>query len=586
MHKQRARTRKNVNSAVVNYVKSIRDSFQVLDAAVPDPDTSGNDVGVNADSLIALAFGTTANQILSAGAELSFRYFILLGSSVAEVQTAFATLESDTGTGHFVQDPDGADAIRGYNPSTGTSTLPYALYYPEGYANDRASTFVPIVNPNDAGTRVVIIARYERGDVNQRDQILYDSATDDIDGDGNVDGVIPAHTRTGLTITTPAQYAANTTLVRPDEPYSLEIRSSRPIAANLSHFDFGVSTGESFSNATSAVWTFGEGYYGTGVNDFLVYYNPGTETIKVTLTIFPEGNTPAFSLEPQEVEGLRRGGWSLNDALQGRLPLNTPFGIQVEAEGPIVAALTHFDTNLRGGFGVLGTPSLGSVRGATPEGQLGISATSEFVTILNTNDVAANIQFTFFFQNGSAYRHSAIIPANRRGGFSVGSLVGFPVGQQGYSISYVSSVPVTMTLPSFSHGEATGSEFSGRAYSSWIFGDGFRPLAGNQVSEYLRLFNPTTQSLSVEITLDFNDGSSETFRRSIAPSTANEFNIHDFVTGYRRTEGTVIGIGSFYGITVKASQPIVAYMAHFDSNFFGGFGTLGVPLGSPTNLPG
>lgn len=564
---------------------SIRDPYQVLDNMTPDPDTSGADVGVNADKLIALAFSTTANQTLSAGAELAFRYFILLGSSVSEVQTAFATLEADAGTGHFVQDPEGADPIRGYNSVTGTSTLPYALYYPEGYANNRASTFVPIVNPHDTATRVVIIARYERGSALERDQVLYDSATGDLNGDGNPDGTVAAHSRTGLTITTPALYAAGNTLVRPDEPYALEIRSSKPLAANLSHFDFGVSTGESFSNNTSAVWTFGEGYFGDDVNDFLVYYNPGTETIRVTLTIYPEGGAAPFSLDSQEVDGLRRGGWSLNDALQGRLPNNTPFGIKVEGQGPIVAALTHFDSNLHGGFGVLGTPGLGSLKGATPEGQLGISATSEFVTILNANPAAAHIEFTFFFQNGSAYRHAVTVPANRRGGFSVGTLVGFPIGQQGYSISYTSDAAVTMTLSSFSHGEATGSEFAGRAYSSWIFGDGYRPLAGNQVSEYLRLFNPTTLNLSVEITLDFNDGSTETFRRSIAPSTANEFNIHDFVTGYRRISGTVPGIGSFYGVTVKASQPIVAYLAHFDSLFFGGFGTLGVPLGTAMDLP-
>ncbi|MBC7772805.1 MAG: S8 family serine peptidase [Pyrinomonadaceae bacterium] len=563
---------------------SIRDPFQVLDNDNRDPDTSGADVGVNSDQLIALAFGTEGNQILTAGSELSFRYFILLGSSVGEVQNAFAALEADTGTGHFVQDPEEADPLRGYNPATGTSTLPYALYYPEGYANNRASTFVPIVNPNDTSARVVIIARYERGDASQRDQILYDSATGDIDGNLLVDGTVPAHSRTGLTITTPAQYSAGTMLVRPDEPYSLEIRSSKPLAANLSHFDFGVSTGESFSNDTSDVWTFGEGYFGAGINDFLVYYNPGTETIKVTLTIYPEFGGPAFSLISQEVEGLRRGGWSLNDALQGRIAPNTPFGIKVVAEAPIVAALTHFDTNLAGGFGVLGTAGLGTLTGATPEGQLGISAGSEFVTILNANATAANINFTFFFQNGSAYRHSLTVPANRRGGFSVAALPNFPIGQQGYSISFSSSVPVTMTLPSFSHGEATGSQFSGRASSTWLFGDGFRPLVGNQVAEYLRLFNPTTQALSVEITLDFNDGSTETFRRSIAPSAANEFNVHDFVTGYRRTDGTVPGIGSFYGITVKASQPIVAYMAHFDANFFGGFGTLGVPLGTTRSL--
>jgi len=299
----------------------------------------------------------------------------------------------------------------------------------------------------------------------------------------------------------------------------------------------------------------------------------------VTLTVYPENGAASFSLTPLEVDGLRRGGWSLNDALQGRLASGTPFGIKVVGEGAIVAALSHYDTNLHGGFGVLGTPGLGSTSGATPEGQLGITAGSEFVTILNANSATAVVDFTFFFQNGSAYRYQSVVQGNRRGGFSVASLPNFPTGQQAYSISYVSTQEVAITLPSFSRGEATGSEFSSQAYSSWYFAEGFRPLNGEQVTEYLRLFNPTDEDLAVEITLDFNDGSSESFRRTIGSSTANEFDIHEFVTGYRRTEGTVPGVGSFYGIRVAASRPIVAYMAHFDANFFGGFGTLGIPLG-------
>ncbi len=568
-------------TAAVQDLDSVRDPFQVLENSTPDPDTSGTDTGVEEDRLIALAFGTNPAERIGSNQSISFRYFILMGASVAEVNTAFATLDADAGTGHFVQDPQGSDPLRGYDPGTGTSSLPYAIYYPEGYANDRASTFLPIVNHGEAPARVVVIARYENG---VRDQVLYDSATGDIDGDLLVDGTIAARTRTGLTITTPAKYADQTTLVRRDEPYSLEVRSSQPVAANLSHFDFGVSTGEAFTGTTNTTWTFGEGYFGEGVNDFVVFYNPNQSTIRVSLTIYPENGIPAFTVPALDLQGLRRGGWSLANLLAGTLPSGTPFGMRLVAQGPIVAALTHFDTNLQGGFGVLGTPGIGSTSGATPEGQLGISATSEFVTILNTNNTAANVTFTFFFQNGSAFRHEQVVPANRRGGFSVGSLVGFPIGQQAYSITYVSDVPVSMTLPSFARGEATGSEFSGQAASTWLFADGFRPLAGNQVTEYLRLFNPTTVPLTVEITMSFNDGGTETFRRTLAASAANEFDIHDFVTGFRRTEGSTPGIGSFYGLRVRASQPIVAYMAHFDSNFFGGFGTLGTPVGLVSQL--
>ena len=51
-----------------------------------------------------------------------------------------------------------------------------------------------------------------------------------------------------------------------------------------------------------------------------------------------------------------------------------------------------------------------------------------------------------------------------------------------------------------------------------------------------------------------------------------------------RTQGTVVGFGSFFGVRVKSSVPIVAFQGHFDSGLGGGFGTLGTSLGT-TGLP-
>jgi subtilisin family serine protease/subtilisin-like proprotein convertase family protein len=546
--------------AATEPLNSIRDPFQIINDNTRDPDPSG-DTGVAADELLAMAFDVGT---LNSGSEVSFRYFFFLGTSLNNVNAQFNALEAGTGTGHLVADPESG--------TIDEASLPYAIYYPEGYANSRASTFVPIVNPNQGDARVVVIAHYER---DFSSEVLYDSAVNDIDGDSVIDGTIRAHTRSGLTITTPDLYASNQLLVRKDEPYSLEIRSSQPVGANLSHFDFGVATGEAFTSTRSTAWTVAEGYKGTGVNDYLVFYNPTSFVAKVTLTIYPESGAAAFALPLQEVGPGKRGGWSLADVAQ--IP-NGPFGMKITADHEVVVALSHYDQNIGGGFGVLAQPNLGSLKGATPEGQYGINATEEFVTILNPNPAAASVAFTFFFADGSSYREQVNVPANRRSGFAISSLPNFPAGQP-YSIAYESTQAVTMTLPSYSFGEATGSEFVERAHGTWIFADGFKPTGdSNQVTEYLRLYNPTTAPLSVEITMSFNDGSSETFRRTIAARTASEFNIFDFVTGARDNPGTVPGVGSFYGLRVRAAQPILAYMGHFDQNFFGGFGTIGYGL--------
>ena len=162
------------------------------------------------------------------------------------------------------------------------------------------------------------------------------------------------------------------------------------------------------------------------------------------------------------------------------------------------------------------------------------------------------------------------------------SKANFPLGQP-YSILYESPVPVSLSLPTHVFGEALGTNFAGRAHTLWAFGEGFRPqdpFAGN-VTEYLRLFNPSENEVLVEITIRFDGnfiGTSqplgqETFRRLLSPRRVTEFDIHEFVTGQRRQQDV------FYGLTIKSAEPIVAYMGRFDAFFPGAFGTLGVPLG-------
>jgi hypothetical protein len=58
----------------------------------------------------------------------------------------------------------------------------------------------------------------------------------------------------------------------------------------------------------------------------------------------------------------------------------------------------------------------------------------------------------------------------------------------------------------------------------------------------------------------------------------SEFDLDQFITGNRRVTD------AFFSTTIKAPQPIVAYMAHYDRVFPGGFGTLGTPLGLTNSI--
>jgi subtilisin family serine protease/subtilisin-like proprotein convertase family protein len=528
---------------------TIRDPLQLL-VAPNDPD------GAFADQILTLSYDLGD---LDAGAEASMRYFVLMGASPTDVDSLYAQINDGTGTGHLAADPANP-ADETLDDGSTAPTLPYRLYYPEGFANNRASTFIPIVNPHDEATRVVVIARYENPATGFRDQVLADTT-------------IAANSRGGITITDPAMFAAGTTLVRTGEPYAVEIRSELPVGAMFSHFDFGVATGESFTSITNTTWTFGEGFKASGVHDFIVFYNPTDQTIKVNTTIYGSGGPTTLT---SVIGPYRRGGWNI--AAQPQVA-DGPFGIKVDAPVPIVAALTHFDTNFGGGFGVLGMTGDGSTSGVTPEGQFGVNSDAEFVTVLNTNDAPAQVLFTFLFENGSAYRQTLTAPALSRSGLTIGDLPGFDLVQQGqgYAIAYevTNDLPVAVTLPTFAFGEAQGTSFTATAYSLWAFADGFRPPTGNtNVTEFLRLYNPGAADTLVEITLSYTDGGSETFQRTVNSRVGVEFNVHDFVLGVRRDEL------SFYGITVKAATPVVAYLGRSDAFFPGAFGALGTPLGA------
>ncbi len=542
--------------------RDIRDPSVLIGLGVNDPN------GTSADQAIGLSY-ELGN--LNPGQTTTLRYFILLGESESDARALYDAINDGTGIGHLAANPaDPATEPLLTAPGDDNdeaATLPYRVYYPEGFANGKTSTFVPILNPHGVSNRVQVIARYEFGD---RDQIISEET-------------IPAGQRGGITITTPALFAAGDQLVRTRTPYAIEIRSQLPVAANFSHYDLFLLTdgpaavGEAFTNRLDTVFTFGDATKGGNVSDFILFMNTSDEVTKVTTTFFPTGGGEPIQIT-QTFQPFRRGGLSLAGLSQ--LPAGK-YGVHVDADAPIVASLTHFDRGAGTAYGVVGTPGGGDVRGAIPEGQIGLNSIGEVIGILNANSQDADVLFSFIFQNGTTYRTALTVPAESRAELDVGALQNFPVGQA-YSVLYEvqnGDVPVSLVLPTKVFGDEFASSFSDQAFTLWGFGEGFRPKREGNVTEFLRLFNPSDSDVSVEITIHFDGGlGSETFRAVLPGRRVQEFDVHDFVTGDRRDQPT------FYGLTVKAADPIVAYMGHFDEFFPGGFGTLGTPLGASQSI--
>lgn len=568
-------------NAVVSFESrgTVRDPFTIINS-INDPD-GGGDAGAVDDLDLAVAFNLGT---LGPSQSTTFRYFIFADTSAAAVVNAYGAMNGGTGEGHLA-----ADAKNPADDGEGFSSLPYRVYYPEGYANSRANTFLPLINGNAEGIRVQVIARYERVFINGVEtlyapDLLYDSAADASSGQ------FVGTRRGGITITRPDLYTAGTGQrvqsevivqqsqtrrdgVRKDVPFALEVRSSAPVGAILSHYDFGIATGDSFTSTLNTTWLLGEGNKGSGINDFVTFYNPGDTSIKVTLTAYPaSGGSPVQVL--RTVLPKRRGGWSISEIPQ--IP-DGGVSFRLDAEAPIVAALTHFDTANARGFGTLAQPGSGSMSGATGEGAFGVGAGSEKISVINPGTTSSTVVFTFAFTTGSSFRHTINVPAGRRASFDVSSLGGFPTGQA-YAVSYTSSQPVGVNIASNTLGEEGGSSLAAQASTQWLFAEGFRPAGApgstSAVTEFLRLYNPGAEATTIEIVINYTNGDSEVFRRNLPARAVFDLNIHDLVTGSKASAD------AYYGLKVQASRPIVAFAGHYDSFLRGGFGTLGTPLGT------
>lgn len=545
----------------------IRDPSQILTGAINDPD------GTNGDLSMALAYNLGG---LAPNASTSFRYFAFFGENTQDVNNMYATLNNGNGTNHLSPSPSQVanEVLTQPNGSTivAIPQLPYRVFYPEGFANQFIYTFVPILNPHDQPTRVVLVARNEFGGI--RDKVLGDIT-------------IPANSRGGFTLNTPELFNSNQQLVDKDVPYALELRADKPVEATFSYYDTFLlnglrsALGESFTNRTSNTWTFGQVEKTAGVFDFVLFYNTTANEVKVTTTLLPQNGGAPIVLT-FNLAAFRRGGWDIT--ANANIP-EGKYGVIVDAPAPIVAVVSHFDANNRVAEGQAGTPGVGVTSGLIPEGQFGLNSQSEQIRVANAGNSAAQVLFTFIYANGSSYRSALNVNARSQGVVNIADLPNFETGQP-YAVLYTSNVPVavdsftifTDTQRNIVQGLATTP--ADRAFTTWGFGEGFRPGDGGThpgVTEYLRLFNPGAASTTVEITIAFDNGlGTETFRRTLDPRLITEIDVHSFVTGFRRTRDV------WFGLTIKAQDPIVAYMAHYDSAFPGAFGTLGTPLGRST----
>lgn len=473
-------------------------------------------------------------------------------------------------------------------------------FYAEGFAGSTINEFLPIANPSDQIVFYQVIVRAEvpqgtnaQGFTFFRDRVLNS-------------GAIQPGARGGITI---SQFGENgapgiNDLVPQGVPYSIEVWSTAPLAVNISHYDFGTSTGEAFTQDLDTTWGFGQAEKAAGVADFLVWSNPNLTPVNLEVTFIFAGQAPRTI---NVVTGaMRRGGLALGQFGDDVIPANSVFSIVVEADQEIVAALTHFDSRTASdplGSATLGVPGAGSQLGVLPLAQAGANNT-DVIAVVNPTPVSAVVNFVITFADGQADIErpaGLIIPPNSRGTFNVATTPG--LGDSRYSVRYFTNTAVYATwlhsqiFPTVpSNRDNVSNPVSDIAATRWRFAEGFMDpaRAGQDVFETISVYNPNSEfftggpntAANVTFTFRYTDGFAVTETRQVAAGKRLDLDVH--------TLDSIIEQGTnnnrfFFWIEVSSDVPVVAQMWHFDLTLgglqpSGGFATLGTAGGTIVRL--
>lgn len=449
-----------------------------------------------------------------------------------------------------VEDPGGATGS--YTVRVDAQPVTHRLYYPEGFASPNISEFIALANPSPHTVSYTITARYEWG---ERDQVI---AT----------GSIAPWSRGGVTIVTRGR--PQDALVRLGVPYALEIASTGELGASLSHYDFGVSTGESFTEQASTTWTFAESHRDPDeFRDFLVFYNPTNATADLTITLYFDDHFEQTL--HRSVGALRRGGVAFNS--DGAMFRQGVFGIRIESTREIVAALTSFDIARQRGYALLGDPMGGMDAGVIPVITTAPGAGAS-VAVLNTTDAPVEVTLSWDYLDATpagAPRSFVLEPETRIRidmnllGLAPGKLVG---------LRYRGTGAVTISGVQFQHGDADATQAATLAGTTQLFGDAYaNPRAPGLYHESLGLYNPDHQTVTVSVTFLFNDGTRAERLVTIGGDRFRRVALESDPAILARPGGTP------YSVLVRSDLPVIASMTHYDDFIRGGWGSLGMRSG-------
>lgn len=461
----------------------------------------------------------------------------------------------------------------------------YATYSAEGFTGATISEFIPIVNPNNDEVYYEVRVRYERG-------VGQDTTRDDLVFRGS----IAANSRGGVTISTPDTWDAALALA--NRPYAIEVVSTLIVSANLSHYDFGIATGESFVSIFDTDWFFGDVQKNSGfTNDFILWYNNNPVSADVTLT-FIRGSDNFSTTITFRTEAFRRGGMNIDTT--GVLTEGV-YSVIVESTVPILASFTHYDDAeeipVRDGYASIGQQGEASHVGVIPIAAHAGSdpVTSDFnFAAYNPNGAAADITIDFFVPGATLPMFTSTLTVAAG---ETGRLTRQLLSEETFIAVYRSTLAVHSSYSFIRNEDSYSTPVGTHAGADFHFAEGFTDPArtsSHELEETLTIFNPfgtvfdlATEDASITLTFRYADGHTFSINRTVEGGTGLNINISEL---QEVIDQAVLNNRYFYSIEVSSDLPVIAQLMHTDislgliSHAGGGFSSLGASLGTLDRL--
>lgn len=459
--------------------------------------------------------------------------------------------------------------------STSESGLPaydHFLYYPEGFAGSTITEFLPIGNPNAPSAQYRVIAHFE---ADLPDLVL-------------AEGTLFGNHRGGITISRATDHADD--LVAQGLPYALEVQSTEPLVASLSHYDFGSAVGETFADTPATSWALPQVGTGPGRRDFVVWYNTGALAPNVTVRFVAEDGTTITTVNTT-TRATARGGLDLS--LVEGLPEFGTFAAVVSADQPIVAAASRYFSlgDVHSASTELGTAGAGATSGVAPLGSLAGGATEEIALFDAREPISlrgvprASVTLTFRASDESIAPIVQMVTLVQFGvtKFDV-SAVASQLGTNRYSVEFASTIALVGRIVHHEHGEDAATSFAQVSAERSTFADGFMDpaRAGVDVFETIGVSRIPGAPAPTRVTVIARFSTGESMSQSFGIGSSGVFflDLHEWYA----LQQFVIGSGMYYyTLEVETNEPAAVGMWHYDLTLggdtpAGGFATGAQPL--------